>query len=87
MLGGDDQESISNNDGSLVGVLQSATDIGVDYETNSSNTYEDGETTSSSNDGSLGTNIDTGNLLGGAFDSSSESSSDDDSGGSGLGIL
>ena len=80
VLGGNDQDSSNNSDGSLAGVLQSATDIGVNYETNSSNTDEDGETTSSSNDGAFGTNIDTGNLLGGAGDSSSESSSDSDGG-------
>lgn len=80
VLGGDDQDSSSNNDSSLAGVLQSATDLGINYEANSSNTDEDGQTTSSHDDGAFGTNLDTGNLLGGAGDSSSDSSSDSDGG-------
>ena len=80
VLGGNDQESSSDNDSSAAGVLQSATDVGVTYETNSSDMDEDGETTSSHDDGAFGTNIDTGNLLGGASDSSSDSSSDSDGG-------
>jgi hypothetical protein len=78
VLGGDDQDSSSNNDSSAAGVLQSATDLGINYEANSSDTDEDGETTSSHDDGAFGTDLNTGNLLGGASDSSSDTSSDSD---------
>ena len=87
VLGGDDQESSNNNDSSVVGVLQSATDLGINYEANSSDTDEDGETTSSHDDGAIGTDLNTDSLLGGASASSSDSSSDSDDSGSGLGIL
>ncbi|HEX8470006.1 MAG TPA: hypothetical protein VF633_02735 [Brevundimonas sp.] len=79
VLGGD-QDSSSNSDSSAAGVLQSATDLGVSYEANSSDMNEDGETTSSHDDGAFGTDLNTGNLLGGASDSSSDSSTDSDGG-------
>jgi hypothetical protein len=80
VFGGDNEQNQSNDaDGSVAGMLDSATDLGVDYQTNSSDTNEDGETSSSSNDGSLGTDLNTDSLLGGAGQGSSDSMSESDS--------
>jgi hypothetical protein len=79
VFGGDDSQSSNNSDGSVAGVLNSATDLGITYEANSEDMDEDGDVTSSSDSGAFGTNLDTGNLLGGSSSSSSDSSSDDDS--------
>lgn len=79
VFGGNDESSDSNNsDGSVGGVLDSTSALGINYEANSENTDEDGETTSSSNDGAFGLDLDTDSLLGGAGSSSSDSMSDDD---------
>ena len=78
---GDDESNSNSNDSSASGgVVGDATAaLGLDYQTNSSQTDEDGETTSSSNDGAFGADLDTDSLLGGAGQSSSDSMTDTES--------
>jgi len=82
VFGGNDSEQSSSNDSSLGTMLDSATDLGVDYETSSSDTNEDGETTSSEDSGSFGADLNTDSLLGGVLNSDSDSMSESDDGGS-----
>lgn len=82
IFGGEDSDQSSNNDSALAGVVDTATDAGINYETHSENTDEDGETTSSHDSGALGLDLNSDSLLGGASNSSSDSMSDsDDQGG------
>lgn len=88
IFGGGDQEneSSNNSDSSVVSVLDSATDLGVDYETESRDTNEDGETESSYDRGEFNSNLDTNNLLGNRSEESSDSRSESESdNGGGLG--
>jgi hypothetical protein len=81
VFGNDDGQSSnsSNGESAVDGMLNTAADAGVDYETNSESMNEDGETSSSSNDGSLGTDLNSDSLLGGSGSGSSDSMSETES--------